>query len=280
MRIHHLDCGTMCPFGGRLMDGLDGVLRGAHIVCHCLLLEGRDGLVLVDTGLGLRDVDHSQPRLAAFFRGLMRPQLRAEQTAIAQVRALGFSPDDVRHVVLTHLDFDHAGGLEDFPQALVHVFEPELQAATRREGFIGRGRYRPLQWDEITRWLTYREQGETWAGFGCVRGLRGLDDEILMVPLIGHTWGHCGIAIRQPDGWLLHAGDAYFYRDEMLREPRCTPGLRAYQRMMEVNRAARLHNQQRLREMVHARPDVRVFSAHDPVELQRLRGATAPAQHR
>ena len=74
-----------------------------------------------------------------------------------------------------------------------------------------------------------------------------------MVPLAGHTVGHAGIAIRGPEGWLLHAGDAYFYHGEM--DPRgyhCTPMLRAYQKLMEVDREVRLWNQQRLRELKQA----------------------------
>ena len=52
MQIHHLSCGTMCPFGGRLWDGHSPVLGPAEIVCHCLLVETEIGLVLVDTGFG------------------------------------------------------------------------------------------------------------------------------------------------------------------------------------------------------------------------------------
>jgi hypothetical protein len=44
------------------------------------------------------------------------------------------------------------------------------------------------------------------------------------------------VAIETPQGWLLNAGDAYFHRHEMDRHPHCTPGLAAYQRMMEVDR--------------------------------------------
>ena len=52
MRVHHLNCGTIRHAGGRFFDGRRGVLRVAKLVCHCLLIEGEDGLVLVDTGLG------------------------------------------------------------------------------------------------------------------------------------------------------------------------------------------------------------------------------------
>ncbi len=71
------------------------------------------------------------------------------------------------------------------------------------------------------------------------------------------------IAIQTSDGWLLHAGDAYFYRQEIgSLQRRCTPGLRAYQWMMEVDRKARLYNQEKLRALSGDR------SSHDAIELK------------
>src|SRR3546814_19661406 len=90
---------------------------------YCLLIESDAGLILVDTGFGTRDVDHPHRRLSEFFLTLNNIQLRPEETAVAQVRALGFDPRDVRHIIITHLDFDHAGGIEDFPAAAVHLTE-------------------------------------------------------------------------------------------------------------------------------------------------------------
>jgi glyoxylase-like metal-dependent hydrolase (beta-lactamase superfamily II) len=271
MRIHHLNCGCMCPVGGRLWDG---VSRGptAQLVCHCLLVEtDASGLVLVDTGFGSRDVEDPYGRLSPLFIHMNRIRLEHRYTALAEVTSRGFSPRDVRHIVLTHLDFDHAGGLEDFPEATVHVLQPEAEAAERRDGFIRRRRYRPEQWDEVGHWSFYDRGGERWFGFDAVRGLAGLPPEILMIPLPGHSAGHAGVAIDTPDGWLLNAGDAYFYRREMDAEPTCTPGLAAYQRLMEEDRPTRLHNQERLRALANSRrSNVRIFCSHDPVELAAL----------
>jgi glyoxylase-like metal-dependent hydrolase (beta-lactamase superfamily II) len=275
MRIHHLNCGTDCPFGGALFDGRSKGVTG-RLVCHCLLIESDAGLVLVDTGYGLRDVDHPHrnpnARITRTMRAMLNIKLREEETAIRQIEHLGFKAADVRHIVLTHLDFDHAGGLEDFPNALVHVMDEEFNAATGpRRGFVPRNRYRPAQLVEVRNWRLYSGQGEGWFGFPAVRGLEGLPPEILMVPLPGHTWGHAGIAIDTGSGWLLHAGDAYFYRHEVRRTKRkCTPGLRVYQNMMEVDRAARLANQQRLRALsLDPGAGVRMVCAHDPVEFER-----------
>lgn len=268
MQIHHLSCGTMCPFGGWLWDGDRPLFRTARLVCHCLLIETEIGLVLIDTGFGARDI--AQPRrLSRLFRTANRIRLRERDTALRQLQVLGFRPGDVRHIVLTHLDFDHAGGIEDFPQATVHVLGAELAAATSPKGPLGRRRYRSAQWHVGVKWQSYVPEGERWYGFSCVRELVGMPPEILMVPLAGHTLGHCGVAVRGPEGWLLHAGDAYFFRSEMNPdEYHCTPMLRIYQRVMAADNQTRLANQARLRELRRAHGgEIRLFCAHDPVQL-------------
>jgi glyoxylase-like metal-dependent hydrolase (beta-lactamase superfamily II) len=229
----------------------------------------------VDTGYGLRDVDHPHrpphPRITKTMRSLLNIKLREEETAIRQIERLGFAPADVRHILLTHLDFDHAGGLEDFPHATIHLMDAEFSAATGpRKGFVPRNRYRPGQFNEVANWRRYTGQGEGWYGFPAVRQLEGLPPELLLVPLPGHTWGHAGVAVDTGNGWLLHAGDAYFYRGEMRGEKRkCTPGLRGYQTMMEVDRTQRLANQEKLRRLsVEKAGEIRILCAHDVVEFE------------
>lgn len=274
MRIHHLNCGCMCPLGGALFDGFSKGLT-ARLVCHCLLVETeRHGLVLVDTGFGLGDVAAPAARLSRFFIGFNNIQFSPRYTAVEQIGRLGFAVEDVRHIVLTHLDFDHAGGLEDFPRARVHVMQREVDAARSARGFIARRRYRRQQWDAVSHWQFYQPGGEPWFGFGTVQALGGLPPEILLIPLAGHTHGHTGIALNTGAGWLLHAGDAYFYRGEMgAAERHCTPGLRFYQWMMEADRPARLANQRRLRELsVQHADQVRLLCSHDAKEWQHFAG--------
>lgn len=275
MRVHHLNCVSACPLGGLLMDGVSaGKLRG-RLSSHCLLLELPDTLVLVDTGYGARDVANPRARLSRTFLRLLRPELREEMTAVRQIARLGLDPRDVRHVLLSHLDFDHAGGLDDFPGATVHLLANEVGAAVARRTVLDRMRYRPAQWGTRALWRTYTlDGGEAWRGFSEVRELDGLGPEILMVPLLGHTLGHVGFAVQTGSGWLFYAADAYFFHAEMNREhPYCTPGLRAYQRMMEKDRPRRLANQERLRSL-RADADVELFCAHDVTEFERLSGRT------
>ena len=262
IRVRHLDCGRMTPLGGGLIYG-----RGAahhHLVCHCLLLELPDRLVLVDSGFGLADVADPRGRLGAMFVNTVRPRLEPVHTAAAQNEALGVRIDDVRDIVLTHMDVDHIGGLSDFPHARVHVAEAELARASTRSGMHDRMRYRPVQWAHGPKWSRYSGEGEPWFGFPAVRSLETLPPEILVVPLCGHSMGHSGVAIDTgADGsrWLLHCGDAYFHRGEVHPEqPACPRILRGFQRLIAADNRARVANQARLATLVTERSaEVRVF---------------------
>jgi glyoxylase-like metal-dependent hydrolase (beta-lactamase superfamily II) len=255
---------------------MDGFSRGptARLICHCLLAETEHGLVLVDTGFGRRDVEAPYRRLSPLFIHLNRIQFEHRHTALHQVRSLGFSPRDVRHIVLTHLDFDHAGGLDDFPAAQVHLLEREKASAFGQTTWLDRQRYRPQQWGSHGRWQLHgRSGGESWFGFEQVCTGQGMPRDVALVPLPGHTFGHAGVAIHAEGRWLLQAGDAYFHHREMDAEhPWCTPGLRAYQTLMEKCRQSRLANQQRLRELSASHPEVQLCCSHDPVEFERLSG--------
>lgn len=269
MRIHHLNLATMCPFAPRSWIAEPGDDGDGKLICHALLVETNDGLVLVDTGFGMGDV--TKPgHLGRPFLAITRPRLDPEETALRQIERLGFKASDVRHVVPTHLDLDHAGGLPDFPEARVHIYARELEAVQARRTLGEKERYKRAHFAHGPKWESYESDGEPWFGFDCVRGLRGLPPEILLVPLVGHTRGHCAVAVDTGKGWLVHAGDAYFFRGEMDASPRCPPALRIFQERMGIDRYDMARNKERLRLLHQERPtEIEVFSAHDPVELKR-----------
>lgn len=273
MRIHHLDCGSMCPPAARLVNGQGSLLQRGKLVCHVLLIESSAGLVLVDTGLGANAIRDPKRWLHTGFLAAAAPTLRPEETALHQIERLGLSAKDVRHIVVTHLDLDHAGGLADFPDAEVHVFAPEHDAAMQRATLQEKNRYRPIHWAHRPKWHTHEiPRGERWQGFSAVRAIADTDDEILIVPVTGHSRGHSAVAIKRPDGkWLLHCGDAYFYHGEIAQEPPdCPPGLRLFQTVVAFDNADRLANQARLRRLAKDTPgQIELFCSHDPTELAR-----------
>lgn len=281
MRVHHINCGTLCPASARFVTGEGGFFSRAQLVCHCLVLETRQGLVLVDTGLGTRDIQDPS-RLGRRFIQRNAPRLDSSETAVARVEQLGFKREDVRHILPTHLDLDHAGGLSDFPTAEVHVFRDEHAAAMKPVDRSKKFGYRPQQWAHGPRWNVHTVEGERWFGFEAVRPIPGLSDEVLIVPLAGHSEGHCGIAVKTSGGWLLHAGDAYFnHREIDPVSPRSPPGVALFQWLRSTDNKARVANQARLRELVrdHSR-EVSVFCAHCPTDFQRHAAQAAPGLQR
>lgn len=256
MRVHHLNCGTMTPPGLRL-------------VCHVLLIEGPTGLTLVDSGYGLRDIADPSTRVGPS-RWMTRPVLREEETAARQVERLGFSRDDVRHVVVTHFDVDHIGGLADFPDARVHLSVDEAAGAvhgpTRRE----RLRYSAEQWDHGPHLVEHAATGEAWRGFAAAREIP--EAGVVMVALPGHTRGHVAVAVDAGErGWLLHAGDAFYHRGVIDGSSPTPRALAVMESSIAWDRAQVRDNHARLAEL-HQRgePDLAVFCAHDPVQLEQL----------
>jgi glyoxylase-like metal-dependent hydrolase (beta-lactamase superfamily II) len=255
----------MEPPSARLVNGAGSWFSHGHLVGHCLVLELASGLGLVDAGFGLADVAAPAARLGRPFVLSNRPRLRAEDTAVHQLARLGHSAREVRHIVLTHLDPDHAGGISDFPEAEVHVLGDELEAAMHPLKAIEKLRYRRQLWAHGPRWVPHPKGGERWHGFESVTAAVGA--EVLLVPLWGHSRGHVAVAIDTGRGWMLHCGDAYFSHGEIATdEPRCPPLLRLVQWMDEVDRRARLTNRDRLRALATT-GEVQLFCAHDPGEL-------------
>ena len=261
-RIHHLNCGTMRPLGapgGRLMP--------RRMVAHCLLVERPEGLVLVDSGFGTGDLADKR-RLGRPFLAGVRPVLDGSETAQAQNRALGFSPDDVTDVVLTHLDVDHVGGIGDFRGARIHVDAAEHAAAMDPKTAVEKRRYIPAQWAHGPRWELHEAGGDDWFGFS---GVKAVGEDVVLIPLRGHTRGHSGVAVRQDDGgWTLHAGDSYFWAGELETPPVLNSGLVGFQKLMAVYESQRRSNQERLRELRLSNPEITIFSAHDAAEFAML----------
>jgi glyoxylase-like metal-dependent hydrolase (beta-lactamase superfamily II) len=282
MRVHHLDCCTMCPRGRSAVNGEGSLLARARLVSHCLLVEtDAHGLLLVDTGIGVADVRDTRRLGALFGRAMAIDATQTQMPALPQIEMLGFRREDVRHIVLTHIDFDHAGGLPDFPAAKVHVHAHEKAAALARAKLNGKARYRSAQLAHGPAWETYDALGEPWKGVPAVRQLAGLPPEILALPMPGHSRGHAAIAVDTGRGWLVHAGDAYFHRSVTERgDASATPwALRWIERFIAVDYRSVRASHARLAELAQ-RDDVTVFSAHDPVEYDRLRaagGVTTPA---
>lgn len=276
MRVHHLKCGALQPYGGALFDGQTCGLGPAELCCHCLLLEIDSRLVLVDTGTVSADPEAAAYNHSPFFRVVDRIRLDPAEAAANQLAATGHTAADVTDIVMTHLDFDHAAGLVDFPGARIHLSATEAAAARHPSGPINRARYQPAQFGKSEpSWRTYAQFDQNWFGLPMVE-LEGLP-ELRLVALPGHTPGHCGVAVQEDGGWLLHAGDAIFNGRELDPvHPHTPSGARAYQWLMQTSQLRRRRSLKQLRRLKrdHA-GEISIICTHDPSMLESHFGASS-----
>lgn len=228
--------------------------------CHCLMVSTDHGVVLIDTGIGMHDVNDPEQRIGTEAIDAAGFQFLPESTAIRQLEALGLAASDVTDIVLTHCDSDHVGGLADFPQARVHVAAEELQNVES-----GNPRYTPQQFSHEPAWHTYATNDGDVLGLPSRQVQLSADIDIRLVPLFGHTNGHCGVAVQIDGTWTLHVGDAYYLRDELTNLNHPINELATFR---ADNNDLRLESLERLRE-VTARDDVAFtyFGYHDITEL-------------
>src|SRR5215218_3210152 len=129
MRVRILDDGVFVTDAGNIFGGSRKArIKGAM---HAALVEAGDNLVLLDAGFG--------PELPEILVG--RYELRREKSLMDDLEEAGYAPEDVTHVVLSHLDADHVGwALEPpgFPNATVYVQEDALKEARRMPAGDGR----------------------------------------------------------------------------------------------------------------------------------------------
>jgi len=270
MKIHHLNCGSFCPLSHPILNRALPLLNQFNLVCHCLLIESDAGLILVDTGLGLDDVKNHQRFKSNFiFNQFAKPKLDLDETAFVQITKLGFNPKDVKHIMATHFDSDHIGGLSDFPGAKIHLLKDEWEHAQNPKSAREKSRYNRLRWQQNQDIKTYSTDGDLWHGFKRVQNLEGIDKSIYFVSLPGHTKGHAGVLIEK-EVPMFFAGDAFLLEKQLESSKEILP-LTLYNKLVHEDSSLASKTLESLRNLHKDHPELDIFCSHDQAQFLKHR---------
>jgi len=213
------------------------------------------GPVLIDTGLPRAVAEEGERALGRAFAMAYTIQMEPQWAAVQQIRARRVDPMDIGVVVMTHLHYDHAGAVADFPRATFVVDAAEWRAA-RSGGFTKGYSHKlidhPFAWREID----FDDPHVTsFASFGRTVDLFG-DGTVRLLSTPGHTAGHMSVLLALESGreLLLTADAAYARRiiDEEL-VPVFVDDVHRYRRSLRE-----------IRRYVEQTPGADVICGHDP----------------
>ena len=233
--------------------------RDYEFPAYSFIVEHPDGLIAIDTGMPTR-ARSPRPRLQRRFV----PDPGPEHEIGPAMRAAGLDPAEVRTVILTHLDWDHAGGLGHFPQAEVLLHRPEHAFA---QTAAGRWRYEPNLWPPGFTPTVYDLDPEPCGPFPASRTVTD-DGTVRIVPIPGHSIGQVGVIVRH------HDVDLFFVADHVLRQDWFLSDYAAGRLvgLGHFHRAQARETSRRIHDLIDTAPTV-LLPSHDdqvPGRLQEL----------
>lgn len=190
-----------------------------------VLIERDNDLVLFDTGIGTRIEEEMRSPVywgnLFFHRWIMRTQFDPRRDALVhQLPLLGFQPSEVKHVILSHLHWDHAGGMRDFPQAHFFVGRREWNFATQLEGVpLFKNAFIKEQFcvANLDIELIDTDPHRPFKNFPASHDLFG-DGTMVLVDLPGHSPGLMGLYLTMPSGRRFFFSADTFYFPEGLEQ--------------------------------------------------------------
>lgn len=232
----------------------------------CTLIEHpTEGPGLFDTGSSEVLARNTRRISLEAYRHVTQHRMTAADTVRAQLERDRVQASEVRWIVLSHLDPDHAGGLRDFPNARIICSRAVRDLGRSHSvGAALRGRIFPqhLPLDFAERAAAVPETGPPLGPFPWTHDLFG-DGSIVLVPLPGHAIGHIGALLRLDSGerWFLVA-DAVWSGEGLSRRG-------FFHEVIAVDRAAQRATRRALAAFTEEN-EVLVLPSHCPAAARRM----------
>jgi N-acyl homoserine lactone hydrolase len=237
MRLFAFTCGWLSADSGMFLEGEHGVLR---VPVPAFLIEHAKGNVLFDTGMH-PDIQSDPHGRLGFVADIFHAEFNPGEEVGAQAAARGVAPDRIDQVILSHLHFDHAGGLATIPNARVLAQRLDWEAGHDADRAQSVG-FALHDFDHGHDVLLLDGEHDV---FG--------DGRVVCLPTHGHTPGHQSLRVRLDSGDVILTADAC-YLHRTLENDHLPP--------LVHDRAAMLASLARLRDLRGR--GARLIFGHDP----------------
>ena len=265
MKIYFLSTGFGSVAKGLFVQG-----AGWRNVCFpilSVLIERDNDLVLFDTGIGTRIDQEMRPLIywgnLFFHRCIMRTQFIPQRDALVhQLPRLGFQPSDVKNVIISHLHWDHAGGMRDFPNAHFIVNRKEWNFATQLAGVqLYKNAFIKEQFCEsgLNIELMETDLSKPFLNFPASHDIFG-DGSMVLVDMPGHSPGLMGLYVTMPSGrrFLFSADTFYFPEGLEQRIPKSKFMQSLVSEGMEAGSSI-----DKVYDLMNSDPELKIVGSHD-----------------
>ena len=234
---------------------------------NVFVIQHRRGLILFDAGLDpavAGDPNYVQSRIGRFFmRRLFRFKITPDDTIANNLQRLGYQTRDVCKVVISHLHFDHIGGIADVPDAELLVNKDEWRQLGKphpdRDYIFPEhidlpgAKWRPIEF--------MKSADPQLAPFGGCYDVMG-DGSLMLLPTPGHTIGSMSMLVRsagRPPLFLM--GDLSYSAELLMKDQ--LPGTYADPSLLRASYA-------KVRALKQQIPELIVLGSHDPSAVELL----------
>lgn len=196
MRLFGCVCGQFHSTAAGM--GMRGGDRRIAAPVPFYVIEHPDGVTLFDCGLHADVGSADDPYRQALQSQDLDVTFGPEDTVTSHLERLDIDPARVRYVVLSHLHFDHSGGLHQIPNATLVVQRREWAAGADDE--IAARYFLPRRYFNLGHQV--RQVDGEHDLFG--------DGSVVCVPSFGHTPGHQSLRVRSAQGDHILVSDACY----------------------------------------------------------------------
>lgn len=228
------------------------VLKAVTVAHSSFYIQHPKGNFLFDTGLGTKVKEQFQ-EFPLYLKLLMEYQL--VQTAKEQLESNGVKINSIQDVFFSHLHWDHASGLKDFPSAKIHSLPEELNHPKIEAGYIS------SQFDgDSVNWKHLEFQNKPYASYAKSLDWYG-DGTAVFVPMKGHSEGSVGLFLHTENGQTYFlTGDIVWRREGFLEKKHKPRGARW---IVDFDIATLGEEISRVHNLFQKNPELQIIPAHD-----------------